>query len=301
MKSSIARLVVILGEIILVFFVASSRVYLGAHYPSDVLAGAAIGAFVLTLFTTALEINARFDVAPFFAVRSLSKGPVLFGGVTLIAASLVLSPSQIKLSTVTETQTLVRLPAIDSQTVTRLPEFSETFTGAKVEPISFIYVGSQSDIETAFSKAGWNRADPSTASNLVRAGLASLQSDQYLNAPVTPAYLDARPETLAYEQPTSANTLKMRHHTRIWKTRFTLPNQKNIWVATASFDKSVGLGVSKLPTHHIDANVDAEREYIAHSLGVSSSNFIRIVNPESGKNGSGDPFYTDGQALVIQL
>lgn len=46
-----------------VLFVCLPRVYLGLHYPTDVIAGAAIGAFCAWLFTRA-PIRSRF--APFF-------------------------------------------------------------------------------------------------------------------------------------------------------------------------------------------------------------------------------------------
>ncbi len=127
------------------------------------------------------------------------------------------------------------------------------------------------------------------------------QNRQYLNAPVTPSYLNAKPQDLAFQKPTDANTLKQRHHTRVWRTDYVLPDGRPIWVATASLDDGVKFaGPAKLPTHHIDPNIDAERSFIAQSLGVPSD-LIQVVNSQLGRNASGDPFYTDGKAIIINL
>ncbi len=94
-----------------------------------------------------------------------------------------------------------------------------------MEPINFIYLGSQVQIENPFKRAGWYKADPSTLSNTLQAILVAVRNDQSLTAPVTPSYLNAWPETVAFEKPTDANTLVQRHHTRIWRTDFTIGDQ----------------------------------------------------------------------------
>ncbi|MCZ2404704.1 LssY C-terminal domain-containing protein [Paenarthrobacter sp. Z7-10] len=170
-----------------------------------------------------------------------------------------------------------------------------------MEPINFIYLGSQVQIENLFKQAGWYKADPSTLSNTLQAILVAVRNDQYLTAPVTPSYLDARPETVAFEKPTDANTLVQRHHTRIWRTNFTIGGQP-VWVATASFDRGIGIGTkSGLPTHHIDPNVDTERAYILQSLKVSNPRLVHVTDAQLGHNATGDGFFTDGQAAVLDL
>ncbi|WP_427132694.1 LssY C-terminal domain-containing protein [Pseudarthrobacter sp. S9] len=105
------------------------------------------------------------------------------------------------------------LPALNEAAIKPLPVYSETLTGARMEPINFIYLGSQEQIEGLFKRAGWYKADPSTLSNTLRSILVAVRNEQYLTAPVTPSYLDARPENVAFEKPTDANTLVQRHHT----------------------------------------------------------------------------------------
>jgi undecaprenyl-diphosphatase len=107
---------------------------------------------------------------------------------------------------------------------------------------------------------------------------------------------------LAFQKPTNSNTLRQRHHTRLWHTDFKLADGKEVWVATASYDEGIEFaGPAKLPTHHIDPNIDAERSYIVSSLGLKNVSYEQVVNPQAGKNASGDTFFTDGKAVVTEL
>lgn len=300
-KSSLLRLGIILGYLISVTLVALSRVYLGVHYPSDVLASILFGASLLTLLITAVEITIRYELwgqsLKSFTNKLLGVIPAV---VVLIAV--IASPILIKITPVTTAPTFTTLSAINETTVKKLPLYSETLTGKTMEPINFIYVGSGQQIEQLFLSHGWYKADPSTLSNTLKALSVGFQGQQYLNAPVTPSYLAAKPEDLAFQKPTDSNTLRQRHHTRLWRTNFKLANGQEIWVATASYDEGIEFGgPAKLPTHHIDPNIDAERSYIVSSLGLKDIGYLQVVNPQAGKNASGDTFFTDGKAVVAKL
>jgi hypothetical protein len=194
------------------------------------------------------------------------------------------------------------IDTVNETTVRKLPLYSETLTGKTMEPINFIYIGSQQQIEQLFLSHGWYKADPSTLANTLKALSVGFQGRQYLNAPVTPSYLAAKPENLAFQQPTQSNTLRQRHHTRLWRTDFRLVGDEEIWVATASFDEGIEFaGAAKLPTHHIDPNIDAERTYITGSLGLKDLDYLQVVQAQAGKNASGDVFFTDGRAALIKL
>lgn len=300
-KSSIARLGIILGYICSIALVAISRVYLGVHYPSDVMASIFLGASLLVLIITGLEIFIKYKLwgqnLKSFTNRLLATIPPV-----IIVAAIAVSPVFIRLSPVVATPRTTTLSTIDEVNVKQLPLYSETLTGKTMEPVSFIYLGSQHQIEQTFLSHGWYIADPSTLANTLKAVAVGFQGDQYLNAPVTPSYLAAKPENMAFQQPTKANTLRQRHHTRLWRTDFIAPDGKQIWVATASFDESIEFaGPAKLPTHHINPDIDAERSYIAKSLGLTSADYLQVVQAQVGKNASGDAFFTDGKALVVSL
>ena len=300
-RSSFLRLLVLLAGVTAILLVGLSRTYLGVEYPSDVLGGLALGLSFLSVVVTAVEINERFHVAKRLSIGTAAKRPLLIATAAAMLLAVAVGAAFTPLAEV-EPQTHSRiLPALNADGIRQLPVYSETLTGARMEPINFIYLGDQAQIEEAFVRAGWFKADPSTPGNTLRAILVALRNEEYLTAPVTPSYLNSEPETVAFEKPTDTNTLVQRHHTRLWKTDFTLDSQP-VWVATASFDKGIGIGTrSGLPTHHIDPNVDAERTFILQSLNITTPRFVRVVDAQLGHNATGDGFFTDGQAAVIDL
>ena len=300
-KSSLLRLGIVLSYIISVALVALSRVYLGIHYPSDVLASFLIGSALLTLIITGIEITIRYELWG-QSLSSVNNRLLGIVPIVVVLVSIVASPIFIHLTPIAAEQAFTTIRTLNDTTVKRLPLYSETLTGKTMEPINFIYLGTRPQLERLFLSHGWYKADPSTLSNTLKALSIGFQGRQYLNAPVTPSYLAAKPENLAFQKPTKSNSLRQRHHTRLWRTNYRLAGGREIWVATASFDEGIEfVGPAKLPTHRINPNIDAERAYIAGSLELKEFRYLQVVNPQAGTNASGDIFFTDGKALLINL
>jgi membrane-associated phospholipid phosphatase len=300
-RSYLLRLFIIVLAVTMVLLVGISRVYFAVHYPTDVVGGVLLGSVILTVLVTAVEMTHRYRLVKKWTVTPAVRGSLVGAVVPTLIFVAVFSGPFTPLHETSPSTTPQALAGISSSTVARLPHYSETLTGARMEPISLIFIGNQAHIEQAFTTAGWYKADPPTVGNSLHEFLTAAQNQQYLTAPVTPSYLDAKPQDLAFEKPTSTNTLQQRHHTRMWKLNFEV-NGQPVWVATASLDTGIGVGSKvPLPTHHIDPNVDAERAYILNSLGITSPTYVEIVAPQLGHNASGDSFFTDGDAAVTDL
>ena len=71
-----------------------------------------------------------------------------------------------------------------------------------------------------------------------------------------------------------------------------------------NFDRRVGLSHDTGQiTHHIDPDLDAERAHFVRSLAearaLARTFLLPGVGPTSnGRNGEGDPYFTDGEVVV---
>ena len=193
--------------------------------------------------------------------------------------------------------------AIHDDHVGLLPRFSAKMTGATQAPVSLIFLGSGCELLEVFSAAGWHAAERITPRTALRAFGRGVLNRPYHCAPVFPSFLDGKLHDVAFQQTNPGGSSRRRHHARWWLTDFTCEG-KQVWVATASYDAGVGVGrLFPMPIHHIDPNIDAERDYIAGSLGATGlvrvTQEVRVTEPMSGRNAAGDHFYSRGMAFVL--
>jgi hypothetical protein len=180
---------------------------------------------------------------------------------------------------------------------------TRTSQGIAGDPINFGLVGDEREVLCAFRAAGWTLADSVTLrSSIAIAGSVVLRRPD-LAAPVSPLYYDKRVEDLAFELP-DGDSAAHRHHIRLWRVGDKLFHDRPLWLASASYDRSVGLSHLTLQvTHHIGPDLDAERDFVGKSLGKAGAidSFFQIegVGPTlRGRNGGGDRYFTDGDALI---
>ncbi len=166
--------------------VGISRIYLGVHYPSDILGSLAFGVFLLAVIIAPLEINDRFHLVTPVKLSAVATQPLLIAAAAALLFAGIFGAQLTPLNVVERQETTQSLAALDQVAIGQLPVYSETLTGARMEPINFIYLGSQQQIEDVFKGAGWYKADPWTLGNTLRSILVAVRNEQYLNAPVTP-------------------------------------------------------------------------------------------------------------------
>jgi LssY C-terminus/PAP2 superfamily len=288
---------------LLVLAIGSARVYLGVHYPSDVLAGWAAGVLWVVLVIVAEDLWAGQQVgidltppphdttlgtpAPTVATaanpsmlaivspaRRLSPrrraATVASALVLLLLAATVVSLTYQTIPALPTrapvTPQLVAPDAVPSVVAAHLPHSTETLFGHAQEPISVIFVGTRAQLQGVFQAAGWTEAQPLTWATFGQAIGASVTQRPDPAGPVTPSFLAEQPNALAFSQPVGS-TFAQRHHIRIWSTAVATSEGQNLWLATASFDQGFELAPTTLfPTHQIAPDIDTERAYVKTSL-----------------------------------
>ena len=313
-KIILNRFITILIALALIIGIGFSRIYLGVHWPSDVLAGFAAGAAWITILITNLEIRRKFKglgIKKFKIIKDNQQIKV-FGG-CLIAIWLAFIGyfyqthpfGQVATKQKEEREIInIRRSDVPNELFNNLPRVSETLFGKPQEPINIIVVGSYDQLKKVFLDAGWLPCDSINTKNIGKLITSTLADSSYPQAPGVPSLWDTEPNPYAFEKPT--DTVRSREHIHFWSTPFLVDGKENVWVGTAHFDQSVKINsVVIMPTHSIDPAIDKEREKIKNEVvetgKVESFSDFQIVDPTMGTNQSGDLFFTDGRAYILYL
>lgn len=290
----------VLSAATLIFLIGFSRLYLGVHYLSDVFNGYLVGAMWVLAGTWWLEGRGEGQRTPVPAVWI--RLAVLVAGVALalVAGNLPQrAPRQVAQPEVSQ----LHVPVDEAFASGALPRYSETLLGKVAQPISLVVLApDRADLIRAFQAADWHLADPPNIANMAHAATAAWFNNAYDTAPMTPAFWQARPHDLGFQQARqgAADTLRQRHHARFWASERLSQDGLMIFVGTASYDDGLKWGL----THHIDPNVDAERDFLAQSLletGLfEAPQTLPLTLPVLGQNMVGDAFFTDGNAILLR-
>jgi hypothetical protein len=187
-----------------------------------------------------------------------------------------------------------------------LPMVTRTSAGIPGDALNVGLVGSKEDVLRAMHASGWFPADPITLRTSIEIVGSVVLDRPYHDAPVSPLYYEGKKEQLAFEKPDGRSADK-RHHVRLWLVLEKGTDGRPVWLGSVSFDRGVGLShETGQVTHHIGPDIDAERNLLMRDLreaGMVQTLFqISGTGPTLlGRNGEGDPYYTDGEIDVASL
>lgn len=287
----------------LILGIGFSRIYLGVHWPSDVIASFALGpAWVTTVF---IVFGLTWEQPSQENVRPLLPLAIIAGAVVWMEAAIAVFLSHpLSARAVTPKQVFtLNENDIDTRLFDYLPRFTEDFTGAHIEPINVIVVGSFADLNRTFADAGWVAAAPLSITSGFKLVVAEITNSADPNAPGLPVFLNSLPNDWTFERSTAQNSARERHHLHLWSTNLT-GNGVPVWVGTVHLDVS-GTLYRRLTYHMIAPGVDQARDEMTSDLRrsscVAADRVINVTPPMEGQNTFHNSFFTDGRAIQFIL
>jgi len=288
--------------IIIILSIGFSRLYLGVHFLSDVWGGYLLGLLWLIIGISILEWLQYRKSAPLFNPTRKNKIISIF----LIIAELIFyinfaSRWNPLLNAREETSNeIITADILGEFNNKKLTRFTETIIGENQEPLNFIIIAANdSSLINIMESAGWHLADNPTFYSVAKLAKAAFLNRNYLAAPMTPSFWNAKAHNFGFEKSTTAQNVRERHHARFWRTQLKTLDGANVYVGTASLD----IGIKWFITQKIKPDIDTEREFLFSDLENTGliSNFQKekFVEPTFGKNFSGDQFFTDGEIYLI--
>jgi undecaprenyl-diphosphatase len=220
---------------VLVLAVGLGRLYLGAHWLSDVAGGYALGAIWLTALVTAAEVHRRSSEAPPIPSRHRNLAPLTVA-VALLAAWGVVTAWQMPrdLSRRSETTPRRSIPAAavveEVRSLAAWPV--ETLLGEPRGAFGLALVGPEPVVRDAARAAGWGIAEPLQPGSLLPRLLRAFRGESDPLAPPYPFFWQARPQDLALTRPADRG----RWVVRLWRSGITVVGIGDIWVAWLRFE-----------------------------------------------------------------
>jgi hypothetical protein len=186
------------------------------------------------------------------------------------------------------------------------PTVAQTADGSPGDALNVALIAREDELLRAMRLAEWTPADAVTLRSSLRIGLAVLLHRHYAEAPVSRLFVWQRPQDFAFER-ASGTDPRRRHHARFWRSARTDQNGRPLWLGAATYDAGIGLSHrTGRPTHHIAADIDAERDKLIADLQaagcVAELQWQENFQPNpAGRNGGGDPWRTDRRLPIAVL
>jgi hypothetical protein len=198
------------------------------------------------------------------------------------------------------------VPVFTQEMLEQLPTRVNDAQGNLGDRVNFVIVGSQENVQTALSAAGWVPVDKTKGNAVLTGLLRSLSKEAYVSMPMSELELFGRVQDFGYAQADPLTVVATRHHFRIWRAPFTASGV-TVWAGAGTHD----IGFEKDQrnghvTHKIDPATDGERDYIAQSflqsgMVVKEEYLTAAQAVKEAHTATGGGFTSDGRTIIIYL
>lgn len=301
----------VVALLLLIVGVGLSRLYLGVHWPSDLLGSLALALMLLAALLFFLHFRGRIAWLDTYRLPAHRAAGVRAAGVALVlvamvAAGLIASKTKLLAASPIPAGHLVNLQSLQMALPTGLPRWSEDLVGGNRRAVSLLLVGNQADVAAVFKRAGWLPSEPPTPARLLQAAMTAVKNQTEPTWPVTPAFYADKPQDLSFEKPsTGAPGSSQRQTVRLWKTAYCLlPDCQPLWVATTHFDSGLAMSSQHRPTSKFDTAADEESAVIVADLmaaGARQTASVAVSAPTHSSNAAGRPLNADGRAVILVM
>lgn len=299
-KSWSVKVGAVFTSAIAIFVIDLSRMYLGLHYLSDVIAGDLVGFLCVAIVVSITEwlISREDGSVPKLPLQILVRTAVF--QVTLVVCLFFLIPSPLlqqspplpERISLSETQKLFR----DGT----LPRTTQTLEGAERQPLNLLFLGSRACLTKGLERAGWSKSDDISVSSTFRLLKSVVLQEKYLSAPFAPSFFNSSPQTYGFAKPVNDREQRPHLHLRVWETDYDTYYGR-LFAATVSYDTRTRWGIS----HSIDPAIDTQRQNLLRDLlnvGAVSAYQLTAFTPKiPDEQQAGTMYRTDGKNVFIVL